>query len=327
LCPSGKATLVASHEATKESSGRRLALARWLTSRDHPLTARVMVNRVWQHHFGKGIVATPENFGHSGSPPSHPELLDWLAVDFMEHGWSVKRLHRLLMTSTAYRQSAHRPGKAELTRAGDADPENDLLGRMNLRRLEAETLRDAVLAVSGKLDRTMGGQPIRVESNADGLVMVTEKGPTPTSKWRRSLYLRSLRGSHPTGVGFVLSMFEIFDFPEVVINCTRRSNSTTPLQSLALINSGFMLEQSRHFAQRVRGIAGTDAPAKQVEAAFVLALGRMPSPRETSFCLEYLRTQQDLYQQTKMPAEQAARRALAGLCAMLLASNEFLYIG
>src|SRR5262249_23659159 len=157
------------------------------------------------------------------------------------------------MTSTAYRQSTHRPTEGEAAKAVGADPENELLWRMNLRRLEAEAVRDAVLAVSGKLDRTMGGAPIPVQSNPDGLVVVSEKGLTPTSKWRSSLYVRSLRGSHPTGVGFRLSMFEIFDFPEVVINCTRRANSTTPLQSLALINSGFMLEQARHFAERVRG--------------------------------------------------------------------------
>jgi hypothetical protein len=324
LCPPDKSNLVPAHGVAKESSGRRLAFARWLTSPENPLTARVMVNRVWQHHFGKGIVATPENFGHSGSPPTHPELLDWLAVDFMEHGWSVKRLHRLLMTSTAYRQSAHRPTEGEASKFNRLDSENDLLWRMNLRRLEAEAVRDVVLTISAKLDRTMAGPPIPVQSNADGLVVVTEKGPTPTSRWRRSLYVRSLRGSHPTGVGFRLSMFEIFDFPEVVINCTRRSNSTTPLQSLALINSGFMLEQARHFAERVRAIA----PEKnqQIDTAFVLAFGRVPTPAETRFCLEYLQTQQKQYQQSSVPAEQAARRALAGLCSVLLASNEFLYI-
>lgn len=325
LCPSGKSGLPAERDLAKDSIGRRLALARWLTSRDHPLTARVMVNRVWQHHFGKGIVATPENFGHSGSAPTHPDLLDWLAVDFMEHGWSVKRLHRLLMTSTAYRQSAHRPTGADAARSLSADPDNDLLWRMNLRRLEAEAVRDAVLAVSGKLDRTMGGAPIPVQSNPDGLVVVTEKGPTPTSQWRRSLYVRSLRGSHPTGVGFRLTMFEVFDFPEVVINCTRRANSTTPLQSLALINSGFMLEQARHLADRVRGLASDKN--QQIETAFVLAFGRAPTPTEVSICLEYLQNQQEQFQKSKLTPEQAAQRALAGLCSVLLASNEFLYIG
>jgi hypothetical protein len=273
-------------------------------------------------------VATSENFGHSGTPPTHPELLDWLAVDFMEHGWSVKHLHRLMMTSSAYRQSARRPPEGEPSAASTADPENELLWRMNLRRVEAEVLRDAVLAVSGKLDRTTRGSPVPVEINPDGLVTVSDKGPTPTSKWRRSLYVRSLRGSHPLGQGFKLSMFEIFDYPEIVINCTHRTNSTTPLQSLALINSKFMMEQARHFAERVRTLAGTQAPAdKIVESAFVLALGRLPSPDELRYCQEFLATQTQVYAtEEKTTPEQAAPKALAGLCLMLLASNEFLYI-
>jgi hypothetical protein len=325
LCPPGRSAVVRPPDVKGPSSGRRLALARWLTRRDHPLTARVLVNRVWQHHFGKGIVATPENFGHSGAPPTHPDLLDWLAVDFTEHGWSIKRLHRLLMTSTAYRQSAHRPLEGA---ALAADPDNELLWRMNLRRLEAEVLRDAVLAVSGKLVRTMGGPPVPVEAHPDGLVTVSANGPTPTSRWRRSLYVRSLRSSHPSGRGFVLSWFETFDYPDMPINCTRRTNSTTPLQSLALTNSAFMLEQARHLADRVRVTAGADAAeAGQVAAAFALALGRTPSAEETRTCAAYLRTQRERYAGLQASPDQAAHRALAGLCAVLLASNEFLYIG
>ena len=243
LCTTGRSGMVRPPDVKGGSSGRRLAFAHWLTSRDHPLTARVLVNRVWRHHFGKGIVATPENFGHSGSPPTHRELLDWLATDFMEHGWSIKRLHRMLLTSTAYRQSAHWPADAP---GVAADPDNELLWRMNLRRLEAEVLRDAVLAVSGKVDLTMGGPPVPVDTHPDGLVTVSEKGPSPTSKWRRSLYIYSPRRSR----GLVLSFFEVFDFPDIAINCTGRVNSTTPLQSLALTNSAFMLEQADNFAHR-----------------------------------------------------------------------------
>ena len=325
LCKAGESAAVRPVEAMGNSSGRRLAFARWLTSRDHPLTARVMVNRVWQHHFGKGIVTTPENFGHSGAPPTHPELLDYLAVDFMEHGWRLKRLHKLIMTSTAYRQSSHRPGEG---RAQVADPENLLLWRMNLRRIEAEVLRDAVLSLSGKLDPTMGGPPIPLVSNPDGLVTVPDKGPMPSGPWRRSMYLRALRGSHPSGKGFILSMLEIFDFPEIVINCTGRINSTTPLQSLALINSGFMMEQARHFALRVRGLTPVQAPAEaHVETAFMLAFARPPSAAETRVCLAHLRTQAELYSNLKMTPTQAAEQALASLCLMLFASNEFLYSG
>jgi hypothetical protein len=336
LCPPGQTQVDRPPDLKGESSGRRLALAYWLTNGEHPLTARVIVNRVWNHHFGTGIVATPENFGRSGSPPTHPELLDWLAVDFMEHRWSIKRLHRLIMTSTAYRQSAHRPPESEASPARDADPDNELLWRMNLRRLEAEVLRDSVLAASGKFDGTMGGAPIPVKTNHDGSVVVSDNGPTPTSKWRRSLYVRSLRGSHPIGQGFVLSMFEIFDFPEVVINCTRRSNSTTPLQSLALTNSEFMMEHARYFAERVETAAGVQAPPeKKIETAFMLALGRLPSKNEVAFCVEHLRTQTEHFSQPQLTSEQAAQltpeqaaqQALTSLCLMLLASNEFLYIG
>jgi hypothetical protein len=328
LCAPDRPAIERPAETKGDSSGRRLALAKWLTSRGHPLTARVMVNRIWQHHFGKGIVATPENFGHSGTPPTHPELLDWLAVDFMEHGWSVKRLHRLIMTSTAFRQSARRPQPGEPSAASMVDPENELLWRMNLRRLEAEVLRDAVLAVSGKLDRTPGGPPVAVDANPDGLVTVSEKGPTPTSHWRRSVYVRSLRGSHPLGQGFKLSMFEIFDFPEIVINCTHRSNSTTPLQSLALVNSKFMRDQARHFAERVYASAGETSPASRlIESAFWLALGRSPGSDELRFCEAFLSSQTEVYLSEKQSPEESARQALASLCLMLLASNEFLYIG
>jgi mono/diheme cytochrome c family protein len=325
LCPPGNSAVVRPTDMKAGSSGRRLAFAHWLTSPDHPLTARVLVNRVWQHHFGIGIVSTPENFGRSGVPPTHPELLDWLSVDFMQHSWSIKRLHRLLMTSTAYRQSAHRPVTGQ---ALQIDPENALLWRMNLRRLEAEVLRDAVLAVSGKLDHTLGGAPVPVTSNPDGLVTVSDKGPTPTSQWRRSIYVRSQRGSHPSGTGFRLSMLEVFDFPEVVINCTRRVNSTTPLQSLALINSKFMLEQGRYFAERVAASVGKQAPAeKKVAVTFMLAFGRAPTRSEAKACRDYLRVQAEVYLRSKSSPEQAAQRALAGLCSVLLASNEFLYIG
>lgn len=325
LCESGHAAAMPPTETVGNSSGRRLALARWLTSRDHPLTARVMVNRVWMHHFGKGIVASPENFGHSGAPPTHPQLLDWLAVDFMEHGWHVKRLHKLIMMSTAYRQSSHRP---EENRLQTVDADNELLWRMNLRRVEAECLRDAVLAVSGRLDSAMGGPPIPLDANPDGFVTVSDKGQPPGSQWRRSMYLRALRGSHPSGKGFILSMLEVFDFPEIVINCTRRVNSTTPLQSLALINSKFMMEQARYFALRVLELTGAQSPAaKHVEMAFVLAFGRDPSAEEAQYCLEHLRAQTLLYLSLSLSAEEAAQRALSSLCLMLFASNEFLYIG
>ena len=176
-----------------ESSGRRLALARWLTRVDHPLAARVLVNRLWHYHFGAGIVATLGNFGHSGSLPTHPELLDWLAVDLAENGWKIKRLHRMILLSSAYRQSSRRPSATASLKPPDSagertDPDNHLLWRMNLRRLEAEVIRDSILAVSGALDRTAGGPPVELTTPADGLSQA-KVTPTPNSAHRRSIYL------------------------------------------------------------------------------------------------------------------------------------------
>ena len=194
-------------ETQGETSGRRLALAQWLTDRNHPLTARVMVNRIWMHHFGKGIVSTAENFGSTGATPTHPELLDWLAVDFMDNEWRIKRLHKMLMTSSVYRQSSRRPPEGKESPGERVDSGNDLLWRMNLRRQEAESVRDSILAVSGKLDTTLGGPPVHLEGSLDGLVTASEKQPDIKGQWRRSLYLMARRRT------ISLSLLDVFDFP------------------------------------------------------------------------------------------------------------------
>ena len=325
-----------------QTSGRRLALASWLVSPGHPLTARVHVNRVWHHHFGRGIVATPGNFGRSGSLPTHPELLDWLAVDFVEHGWSTKRLHRQIMLSTAYRQASRRQpaagGASPATAADRAvalaariDPENKLLWRMNLRRLEAEIVRDSILAVSGALDRTMGGLPVPITTPADGLSMAKAE-PTPTSPFRRSLYILARR-TYP------LKFLELFDAPIMAVNCTERMTSATPLQSLALLNSEFLLAESGRMAARV--VAETaaaaqtgDAPATaaagaeslRIERAYHLAYGRPPSAAEAARALTFLTEQTNDHVAAGRPAAEAVPAALADLCQMLLASNEFLHV-
>ena len=272
-----------------QTSGRRLALANWLTSPGHPLTARVHVNRVWHHHFGRGIVATPGNFGRSGSLPTHPELLDWLAVDFVEHGWSTKRLHRQIMLSTAYRQASRWPAAASgasPATAADApaslaariDPDNTLLWRMNLRRLEAEIVRDSILAVSGALDRTAGGPPVPITTPVDGLSMAKAE-PTPTSPFRRSLYILARR-TYP------LKFLELFDAPIMAVNCTERMTSATPLQSLALLNSEFLFAESERMAARVAvetaaapAIDAAAAESLRIEGAYRLAFGRPRRPR------------------------------------------------
>jgi hypothetical protein len=324
-----------------QTSGRRLALANWIVSPGHPLTARVHVNRVWHHHFGRGIVATPGNFGRSGSLPTHPELLDWLAVDFVEHGWSTKRLHRQIMRSTAYRQASRRQpaavdaspataADAAVALAARIDPDNALLWRMNLRRLEAEIVRDAILAASGALDRTMGGPPVPITTPADGLSMAKAE-PTPTSPFRRSLYLLARR-TYP------LKFLELFDAPIMAVNCTERTTSATPLQSLALLNSDFLLAEAERMAARVvaetAGSAsadgatanGADAAAPRIDRTYRIALGRPPSAAEAARALTFLAEQAADHGAAGRPAEQAARAALADLCQMLLASNEFLHV-
>ncbi len=298
-----------------KSSGNRLALARWLTSIEHPLTARVMVNRVWMHHFGDGIVATPENFGRTGSPPTHPELLDWLAVDFMENGWRIKRLHRLIMTSTVYRQSSRRLGEGR-----QDDPSNALLWRMNLRRLEAEALRDSLLAVSGKLDRSVGGPPTQLDETEDGLVVISEEGRNATSRWRRSLYLEARRSDS-------LPFLDLFDLPIMSLNCTRRLNSTTPLQSLSMLNSEFVTERAKDFVLQVEKQVGVDAKVgQQIEMIFLLALARKPTEEEGELCRGHLQRQIQRYRGVAFSATKAAREALTSVCHMILASNEFLYV-
>ena len=305
-------------EAKGETSGYRLALAQWLTSPDHPLTARVAVNRIWQHHFGAGIVATPENFGKLGAQPTHPKLLDWLAVDFMQNGWKMKRLHRLIMTSTVYRQSSRRTDAAHAA-AKARDPLNKLLWRMNMRRLEAEAVRDSVIAVSGRLDPTVGGPAILIEHDASGLQSIDRNDPTPNADRRRSLYVLARRN-------YPLNFLEVFDYPLMQTNCNRRINSATPLQSLTLMNDEFVLQHAEHIKNRVNDLSGTASIEGKIESAYRLALARKPNAMEMAISRDHLTKQQDLYRKSNFTDEKASGMALASLCQMLLASNEFLYV-
>ena len=224
--------------------GARSALAKWLTSPDHPLTARVIVNRVWQWHFGRGIVGTPNDFGKQGDQPTHPELLDWLATDFMENGWSLKRLHRRIMTSDAYQRSSA-PDESNAA----TDPENLYLWRMNRRRLEAEVLRDSVLAVAGNLNTQRGGRPVILPLTRDEMrgMWSTDQWPVsldPKQQNRRSVYLYVKRS-------FPLPMFTTFDAPDSSVSCARRDVTTVAPQSLAMLNSGFTMEQATAFAAKL----------------------------------------------------------------------------
>lgn len=249
-------------------SGRRLAFAQWLTADDHPLTARVIVNRIWQQHFGQGIVQSIDNFGKLGTPPSHPDLLDWLAVDFVENGWSIRRLHRQIMTSVVWQQSS-RVTEQHLER----DPENRLLSRMPMRRLSAEEVRDTLLLISGRLNETSFGEPDPVEVRKDGLV--TSK--PVDGKWRRSIYVRQRRKEMPT-------LFETFDLPQMSPNCTARSTSTVVNQSLLLMNNRMVRDLADALADRVREEAGPDE-TKLLPRAFEMAFNRPPSKEENDALL------------------------------------------
>jgi hypothetical protein len=303
------------------TSGRRLALARWLTARDSRaagLVARVMVNRLWQHLFLSGIVPTPENFGPGGAAPTHPQLLEWLAAEFVESGWKFKPLIRLIVCSSVYRQSAAPPNSTQQQTPADIDPDNRLLGRMRLKRLDAEVIRDCVLAAAGTFDPTMGGPPIMLEGKPDGMIVVNEKQlPTPTAKWRRSIYLLARRA-------FQLSELAVFDQPVVATSCPERPRSAVPLQSLALLNGAFLWEQADKLASRLEVTNDTTAD-ERIAAAFQRVLVRRPSPLELNESGQFLERQVALYRGKGVDDHAAAHKALTHLCHTLLNTSEFLY--
>lgn len=296
---------------------RRTALARWLTSPEQPTVARITVNRIWQDHFGTGIVATPDNFGYTGADPVHPALLDWLACEFPEHGWSTKHIHRLIVNSATFRQQGALADESATSTSNEAMNENPLratapwLFSFPLRRLDAEQVRDAMLAVSGDLDGTMFGPYVPTERAADGQVAVAEDKP---GSHRRSLYLQQRRTQ-------VLSMLDVFDAPSLVTNCVRRSASTIPLQSLSLLNSEFTVARATALARRTAADVG-ETDAARVQHAFVLALGRGPRDDERAAAEAFLQAQPARYGD----AADARDRAWIDFCQMLLASNAFLYV-
>lgn len=290
-----------------KTTGRRRAFAEWLTQPEHPLTARVMVNRIWAGHFGNGIVASLDNFGKSGATPTHPELLDWLATEFVQQGWSLKKLHKLMVMSAAYRQSAaSRPDGL----AKDAD--NKLLWRMSPRRLEAESVRDAILTAAGRLDETMFGEPVRTVTKPSGEVVPERELDAPG---RRTVY-QLVRRSAPQ------SLLNAFDAPVMEINCARRAVTTSATQSLAMMNGEFVTAQAEHFAKRLLKLNGEDR--ERIQQAFRIALGRDTSPTETDRLLTFLRTQTTYYQDR--PEAEQRLRVYADLCQTLLGANEFISI-
>jgi len=287
--------------ADGRTSGRRRALAEWLASRENPLAPRVIVNRVWHHHFGRGIVPTLDNFGKMGDPPTHPELLDWLTVEFMNRGWSIKQLHKLMITSEAYQMASAYTDAEDL----EKDPQNQYLWRYRPQRLDAEIVRDGILRASGVINLAVGGTPVRpplpetlIKSTIYNVWKNQDDGP---GVWRRSLYVYRKRG-------MMFPMFEVFDMPDSNFSAGRRSVSTVPTQALTLINNDFVLKQAQLFADRVKKEAGDD-PVKQIRLAYRIALTRPPDETELALATDLL-----------------GSHALVDLTHVLLNLSEFLYM-
>jgi hypothetical protein len=266
---------------TPHTSGRRLALAEWLVSRENPLTARVAVNRIWSHHFGTGLVSTLDNFGKMGEAPTNPELLDWLAVEFQEKGWSFKQMHRLMMTSDAYKMAS----QFQNADSSAKDPQNKLLWSYPVQRLDAESIRDSILSASGGLNRQMEGQPIFpvlpqeiLRSMTTGIWKQKDDGP---AVWRRSVYIYRKRS-------LPMPMLEVFDLPNQNISCGARNVTTVPTQALTLMNNEFVLKQAQLFAGRLEEAAPGD-PAKQIDLAYQIALSRAPQPEEKRLATDFLK--------------------------------------
>lgn len=339
------------------TTGRRLAYARHLTSGQHPLVARVLVNRVWAQHFGRGIVATPGDFGVLGDRPTHPELLDWLASEFVGSDssparraseglapvhdqpslarraggiWSLKRLHRLLVNSTVYRQSSARNSQAD-----GIDPDNRLLARMSVRRLEAEAVRDAILAVNGTINHKLNGEPVPVMLDEDGQVVVGienlngENRPGPIiplkgEEHRRSVYIQARR-SRP------LAVLDMFDLPTLDPNCTARNSSTVAPQSLLLMNSDYVLDSAKQLTERLNAEAGSDS-TERIRCAWSLLFGRQPRDNELQSGVRFvederarLTTVAEMISDPKKKPD-PNQWAWTAFCQALLGSNEFLYV-
>lgn len=332
-------------QAMPEEVSPRVALAQWLTRADHPLTARVMVNRIWQWHFGAPLAANPSDFGLMGAEPAHPQLLDWLARRFVADGWSLKEMHRLLVTSQAYR-AASSPfdrewGAAEMARAREAfaksqaiDPHNALLWRRTAARLDGEAIRDAMLVAGDRLSSRRGGPGVRppLAAEVSGTLLKDQWIVTPDEEdhRRRSVYLfvrRNLR--YP--------LFDVFDRPDTNASCPQRHESTTATQSLALFNSQFSLDSARELAGVILRSGAESAPA-QVEAAYVRTLSRWPTADQTRLGQQFLEQQAERLRREgraaesltrpsgEVPADPYQAAALIDFCLALLNANEFVYV-
>jgi len=309
------------------STGRRSALAQWLASADNPLTARVMANRIWHYHFGRGIVGTPSDFGVMGDRPVNPALLDYLAAAFVENGWSIKKMHRLILLSNTYQQSA-----TFNSEAAKVDPEDRMVWRYSRHRLEGEAIRDSILEVSGRLNLKMAGPgvfpplPPGVETRGGW-----KKDEDPSEADRRSVYVFVRRNTR-------YPMFEVFDMPDTHESCPRRNATVTAPQALELLNNELVLDWSRSLAGRVLNDAGM-TPEAQVDRAWRFVYSRPATEAERKDALEFLNRQgailatrlardEKVALPDRVPEGVSPERAaaLVDLCHMLVNSNEFLYV-
>ncbi len=309
----------------RKSTGRRSALARWLTRKDNPLTARVLVNRLWQHHFGIGIVGTSSDFGAVGDAPTHPELLDWLAVEFVENGWSLKHMHRLMVMSAAYCQDSRvDPANPPHHQALRVDRDNHLLWHARRRRLEGEAVRDAMLALSGELNFRMFGPSARPKLPENISKYAWKPDPRPEDQHRRSIYVLAQRNMR-------YPLFDAFDLPDMHNSCARRLTTTTAPQALLLLNSDFVLERSQALAANLNERFGSDE-TRMVAEGYRLAWSRQPNTEEIQHGLRFLTKQAGMLRARPnadggtMDREAARRAALADFCHALLNTNEFLFI-
>jgi hypothetical protein len=318
-----------------ESTGRRAALARWLTRPDHPLTARVIVNRLWQHHFGVGLVATPGDFGAQGDAPSHPELLDWLACELVgpavpdsssrpgqpDLRWSIKHIHRLIVTSLAYQQASRVDPSNEMHRKALAvDRDNKLLWHARRKRLEGEALRDALLALSGELNRRAFGPSARPKLPEGISKYAWKPDVLEADQHRRSIYVLAKRNMR-------YPLFDVFDLPDMHNSCSRRAQTTTAPQALLLLNSELTLERARHWGAGLQQRFSDDLQAL-VTHAFRAAWGRVPAAQEVALGVAFIQKQEQRLRSERGPVAGAPGRspAITDFCHAIINSNEMLYV-
>jgi hypothetical protein len=302
------------HESTPfgEAGSGRLELARWLTRSDNPLTARVLVNRIWLWHFGEGLVRSPDNFGKLGQRPTHPELLDWLTVQFVESGWSIKELHRTIMLSSTYQMST-----SFNEQAASVDPENKLWWRFNRQRVEAESIRDSILAVAGQLDLRMGGSMLPTK-NRSYVTSTANVDPVAYQTNRRSIYMPVVRSA-------LYEVFQAFDFAEPSVSSGQRQSTTVAPQALFMMNSQVVADATRAMAERLLDSGSADDAAR-VTTAYRTAYGRSPTETELQRSLKFVEGYTKSLVEQETAPDEAHVKAWQSLCRVILSANEFIYV-